>query len=420
MKAELTERRGAHAQIRIEIPAEDFSKAIDRAFKRLVKKAHVPGFRKGMVPRKVFEAIYGRKVIYDEAIEDLAPSAYEEALKELDLEPIARPRISFLQVEEGSPLVFTVDLVLKPEVKLGDYRNIEVPEEKIEVTEDMVNSVLREYQEHGATFEEIKDRGASLGDLLLIEFKSNDSEEWKKAQMILEEEFKAALEGANVGEERELEIKGERFKIRILGIREKRLPELNDQFAAHFGFNSLEEWKKNIKDALEEELKRRAEESYKERVIEKLVEISEIEIPEEAITEEMEYLKESDRKRAQERGLRIEEVLKRAGVEEGKIDEYYRRRAERRLKREFVLEALAKEEGINVTQEEFEEELKNIAAENNVPYEKVKAFWGSEEKASILKSDIIKRKTINKLVEIVKRRGDDHKDADSGSNRTDP
>ncbi len=416
MKAEIVERKGHHAKIKVEIPAEVFSKAVDKAFKKLVQNAHIPGFRKGMVPRKVFEAVYGKKVIYDEAIQDIAPPAYDEAIKSLGLEPITRPSISLLQVEEGNPFVFTVDLVLKPDVRLGDYKNIEVSKEKIEVNEEMVDNVLKEYQERSVTFKEVKDRGAIEGDLLLIEFRSKDENEWKKAQIILEKEFKNNLEGAKIGEERELEIKGERFTIRILEIREKELPNLDDEFASSFGFSSLEEWKKTIREALEEELARKAEETFREKVIEKLLEISEVEIPEEAIAEEVEFLKERDRKIAQERGMKVEEVLSRLGIPEDKVEEYYRKRAETRLKREFVLDALIEKEGILITDEEFEEELKKIASENNLPYEKVRAFWSDEERVSILRSDIIRRKAVDKVIEYIKRRGDNKEDANSSGN----
>lgn len=419
MKAEILEKEGHHAKIRIEIPAETFSQAVDRAFRKLVKNAHVPGFRKGMVPRRVFEALYGKKVIYDEAIQDVAPPAYEAALRELGLEPIARPRLSFDKLEEGNPLVFTVDIVLRPEVKLGNYDDIDIQEEKIEVTEEMVNSVLRDYQERFATFEEVKNRDAKVGDLLLVELKDRESGEWRKAQIFLSEEVKDSLEGSKVGEERELEIKGDRFTIRILEIREKKIPELDDSFASSLGFGNLEECREAIRKALEEELKKKSESDFRDKVVDKLVELSQLEIPEEAILEEIEYLKENDTKRAREYGMTLEDFLRRIGVEIEKLDDYYRKRAERRLRREFVLDAVVEKEGISVSDEELEEELKRLASENNVPYEKVKAFWEDEERIRILKSDIIRRKAINKVVEYIKGRGERKGDVDPGSNRTD-
>lgn len=418
MKAEILEKEGHHARIKIEVPAETFSQAINRAFKKLVKNANVPGFRKGMVPRKVFEALYGKKVIYDEAIQDVAPYAYEMALKELGLDPIARPRLSFDKLEEGSPLVFTVDLVLRPEVKLGSYDDIDIEEERVEVTEEMVDSVLKDYQERFATFEEVRDREAKVGDLLLVELKDRESGEWRKAQIFLSEEVKDSLEGSKIGDERELEIKGDRLTIKILEIREKKVPELNDTFASSLGFGSLEECKEAIKKALEEEFKKRAENDFRERVIDKLVELSQLELPEEAILEEVEYLKDNDRRRAHEYGMTLEDLLRRIGVEADKVDDYYRKRAERRLKREFVLDAVAEREGISVSAEELEEELRRIAAESNVPYEKVKAFWEDEERMRTLKSDIIRRKAINKVVEYIKGRGERRGDVDPGSNRT--
>ncbi|KUK14016.1 MAG: trigger factor [Synergistetes bacterium] len=419
MKAEILQREGHHAKVKIEIPAEEFSQAVNRAFKKLVKDANIPGFRKGMIPRKVFEAVYGKKIIYDEAIQDIAPPAYDKAIKDLNLDPITRPRISFAEIEEGRPLVFTVDLVLKPEVKLGNYDDIDVTEDKIEVTDEMVNEVLKDYQERLATFEEVKDRPAKLGDFLIVEVKDEKSGEWRKAQLFLSEEVKEKLEGLNVGDERELEIKGERFTIKVLEIREKRLPEINEDFAVSLGFESLEECKKSIREALEAELKRRVEIAFRERVIEKLVELSEVELPEEAVAEEIEYLKESDKRKAEEYGMSLEEFLRRIGIEEGKVSEYYKTRAEKRLKREFVLDALAEKENVSVSDEEVEAELRSIAQENNVPYERVKAFWESEERIKVLKSDIIRRKAIEKVIEYIKGRGEDRKNVDSSSDRAD-
>ncbi|MCS7233902.1 MAG: trigger factor [Synergistetes bacterium] len=419
MKAEILGKEKHHARVKIEIPAEAFSQAVDRAFKKLVRNADIPGFRKGMVPRKVFEAVYGKKVIYDEAIQDLAPHAYEEALKELGLNPIARPRLSFNQIEEGKSLIFTVDLVLKPEVKLGNYDDIDVQEEKVEVTEDMVNRILRDYQERFANFEKVKDRKAKVGDILHVELKDKESGEWKKVQIFISEEIKDALEGSDVGDERELEIKGDRFTIRILDIMERKLPELDDSFASSLGFGSLEEFKDAVRKALEEELKRKAENNFRERVLDKLVELSQLEVPEEALVEEMEYLKEKDAERSKEYGMTLEEFLKRIGITEDKINEYYRERAERRLKREFVLDAVAEKEGIFITDGELEEELRRIASENNVPYEKVKAFWGDKERVEILRSDIIRRKAINRIIEYIKGRGEKRGNVDPSSDRAD-
>ncbi|MCD6363736.1 MAG: trigger factor [Synergistetes bacterium] len=415
MKAEIVERKGCRVRVKIEIPADVFAEAVDRAFRKLVKNAQVPGFRKGRVPRSVFEAIYGKKTLYDEAIQEVAPPAYEDALRDLRLEPIVRPRISFSQVEDGKPLVFNVDLVLKPEVKLGNYKDIDVVKEEIEVNDDMVNEVLKEYQEKSATFEDVKDRGAKEGDLLLIEIKDERSEEWRKMQVVMKDEFEETLRGAKAGDEREAEFKGEKFRIRVLDIKEKKLPSIDDNFAATFGYSSLEEWKNAIRNALEEELSKRAERIFREKVIEKLLELSEVEIPEEAIAEEIEYLKESDARKAKEYGLSLEDFLSRMGLEGNKIEEYYRRRAERRLKTEFVLDALAKKEDISLSEQEFDEELKKIAEENRIPYEKVKAVWGKGERAKVLKDDIIKRKAIDRIVEYVSGRGEEKENADSGS-----
>ncbi len=263
MKAEIVERKGCRVRVRIEVPADVFSEAVNKAFGKLVKNAQVPGFRKGRVPRSVFEAIYGKKALYDEAIQEVAPAAYEEALRSLRLEPIVRPRISFSQVEDGKPLIFNVDLMLKPEVKLGNYKDIDVVKEKVEVNEEMVDEVIKEYQEKSATFEEVKNRGAKEGDLLIIEVKDNKSEEWKKMQVIMKDEFEEALKGVKVGDEREVEFKGEKFKIRILEIKEKELPSIDDDFAATFGYSSLEEWRDSIRKALEEELGKRAERLFR-------------------------------------------------------------------------------------------------------------------------------------------------------------
>ncbi len=415
MKAEIVERKGCRVRVRIEVPADVFSEAVNKAFGKLVKNAQVPGFRKGRVPRSVFEAIYGKKALYDEAIQEVAPAAYEEALRSLRLEPIVRPRISFSQVEDGKPLIFNVDLMLKPEVKLGNYKDIDVVKEKVEVNEEMVDEVIKEYQEKSATFEEVKNRGAKEGDLLIIEVKDNKSEEWKKMQVIMKDEFEEALKGVKVGDEREVEFKGEKFKIRILEIKEKELPSIDDDFAATFGYSSLEEWRDSIRKALEEELGKRAERLFREKVVEKLLELSEVEIPEEAILEEIQYLKESDAKRAKGYGLSLEDFLSRMGLEGDKIEEYYRKRAERRLKTEFVLDALAKKEKISLSDEEFDEELKKIAQENRIPYEKVKAVWGKGDRAKLLKDDIIKRKAIDRVVEYVSARGKEVENADSGS-----
>ena len=430
MKATLGERENNTVDFTIEIPEADFEKAIQQAYFKNRGIFSVPGFRKGKVPRKIIEMNYGEEVFYEEAINSILPEAYDDAIKDLELSPVDQPNVDVGEIEKGKPILVKVAVQVKPEVKLGEYKNIEIEKAEYNVTDEILEEELKSVQEMNGRIIDAGEREAKEGDILTIDFTGYiDEEEFPggaaeghELEIGLNQfipGFEEQLVGKSKGEEvdvvvtfpeeyHEESLKGKEatFKVVIQEIKEKELPELDDEFAKDVSeFDTLEEYKASIREKLEEDFKSKEEAENENNLIEAVMDATEIDIPDAMINGQLETeLGEFDQiMRTQ--GLNLEQYLQMTGSTEEMLREQLRPMAEKRVKGDLVLEAIGKAENIEVLDEDIDKELEKITESMGSDMEEDKEKLIKDMKKgdlSFLEPTIINRKVIDMLKENVK------------------
>lgn len=426
MKSTVEKKENNKVSLKIEIGYEEFEKEIQKAYNKNKSRFSVPGFRKGKVPKKIIEANYGEGVFYEDAINSIFPSAYESAIKENDLDPIDRPSLDLEEIKKGEPVVLLVEVEVKPEVELGEYKGVEVEKENFDVTEENIQDELKNIQERNARIVEVEDRAAKDGDILVIDYSGSvDGEEFEggtaKNQTIeigsdtFIPGFEEQLIGLNKDDEKdvkvtfpeeyhseELEGKDAIFKVKVHEIKTKELPELDDELAKDVSeFDTLDEVKEDIKKKLEEEAKRKEKAALENAVIDKVCENTEIEVPEVLIEDQIDNNVRDFSQRLSQQGLQLEKYIELTGMNMQDFRAQFEEDAKRIAKAELVLDAISEKEGIEATDEELEKDLEEIAKEYNQKIEDVKEKF-TENDLEYLKMGIIKRKTIEFLVENAK------------------
>lgn len=426
MKSTVEKKENNKVSLKIEIGYEEFEKEIQKAYNKNKSRFSVPGFRKGKVPKKIIEANYGEGVFYEDAINSIFPSAYESAIKENDLDPIDRPSLDLEEIKKGEPVVLLVEVEVKPEVELGEYKGVEVEKENFDVTEGNIQDELKNIQERNARIVEVEDRAAKDGDILVIDYSGSvDGEEFEggtaKNQTIeigsdtFIPGFEEQLIGLNKDDEKdvkvtfpeeyhseELEGKDAIFKVKVHEIKTKELPELDDELAKDVSeFDTLDEVKEDIKKKLEEEAKRKEKAALENAVIDKVCENTEIEVPEVLIEDQIDTNVRDFSQRLSQQGLQLEKYIELTGMNMQDFRAQFEEDAKRIAKAELVLDAISEKEGIEATDEELEKDLEEIAKEYNQKIEDVKEKF-TENDLEYLKMGIIKRKTIEFLVENAK------------------
>ncbi|KGG80213.1 trigger factor [Caloranaerobacter azorensis H53214] len=426
MNSEIIKKENYNVTLKIEIDEKKFKEGVQKAYLKNRHKFNIPGFRKGKAPRKIIEARYGEGIFYEDAINIVFPEAYNEAIKQHNLKPVDRPVIDIEQIESGKPVVFTAEVIVKPEVKLGDYKGIEVEKIEYNVTEKDVEDELKSMQERNARLVEVTDRPAKEGDILTIDYEGYvDGEKFEGGtayNQILEigsgkfiPGFEEQLIGKNKDEEFEINVKfpeeyhakdlagkDATFKIKIHEIKEKDLPELDDEFAKDVSeFDTLDELKEDIKKRLEKQAKDREKAERENKVIEKVIEAAEVDIPEVMIDNEVDYQLRNFEFTLRYQGLDLNKYLELTNTKVEDLKEKFRPEAEKTVKTELVLEAIAEKENIKETEEDLDEELKKIADGYGQDFEKFKKNI-REEELEYIKEGIIRRKTVEFLVENAK------------------
>lgn len=386
MKAVLNKKENNKVSFNIELDEKQFEDAVQKSYLQNRSRINIPGFRKGKAPRKIIEMNYGRDFFYEEAINMVLPEAYDSAIEELDLEPVDRPEIDIETIEKGKPIIITVEVDVKPEVKLGDYKSIELEKIEYNVTDEMIDNELRLVQEQNGRIIDAGDREIKDGDILTIDFAGYLDEEQFEGGTAEGYEleigsgsfipgFEEQLVGKKKDEEVEVNVtfpeeyqeeslagKEVVFKVTIHEIKEKELPKLDDELAKDVSeFDTLDEYKASIREKLEEEAKNREKVEKENKTIEKIVELSEFEIPEGMIESQLETEVQEFNHRLQSQGLEFEQYLTITGstVEDLKVQ--LRPAAEKRVAIDLVLEAIGKTENIEVTDEDIDAELNKIA-----------------------------------------------------------
>lgn len=408
-------------KLTIEASAEDLEKAIQKAYLKNKGKISVPGFRKGKVPRAMVEKMYGVEIFYDDAANELIPEAYQNALAECDEEIVSQPKIEVTQIEKGKPFIFTAEVAVKPEVTLGEYKGVEVEKTDAEVTEEEVVAELNKVREQNSRTVTIEDRAVQDKDIAIIDFEGfidGEAFEGGKGESYsltigshsFIDTFEEQLIGKNIGEKcdinvtfpeeyhaKELAGKPATFKVEVKEIKVKELPELNDDFAQDVSeFDTLDAYKADVKAKLEEKKKDAAEAEKETKVIDKLIENATMEIPEAMIQTQVRQMADDFSRRLQAQGLTIEQYFQFTGLTPDRLFEDMKPNALKKIQSRLVLEAVAAKENIQVTDEDLENEIKEIAEMYKMEADKIKEVMGEAEREQ-MKKDI----AVTKAVEIV-------------------
>ena len=414
------------AKLTIEVPAEEFDKAIQAAYQKNKNKFNVPGFRKGKVPYAMVEKMYGAGVFYEEAANELIPDAYANAAAESELEIVARPEINVTQIEKGKPFVFEAEVTLKPEIKLGKYKGVKVEAMDTTVTDEDVAAELDKVKEQNARLVAADDKAVEDGDQTTIDFegfvdgvafeggKGEDYPLTIGSHSFIDT-FEEQLIGKKVGEEVEVNVtfpeqyqakelagKPAMFKVTIKEIKVKEYPELDDDFAQDVSeFDTLDEYKADIKKNLEEKKAQEAEADKESKVIEAIVNDSEMDIPEKMIEAQSQQMVEEFAQNIAMQGISFDQYMQFTGTTVDQLTEQVKPQAEARVQSSLVLEAIVKAEKIEASDEEFDEEIKRMAERYQIEADKVNELLSDDDKKNI-RADICARKAAKLVVEKAK------------------
>lgn len=427
MSAKWEKKDGNTGVLTIEVPAEEVNKALDQAFKKVVNQITVPGFRKGKVPRQIFEKRFGVEALYQDALEIIIPEAYSKAVDETGIFPVDYPEIGdFESFEKGKDFTFTATVTVKPEPKLGEYKGLEVKKLSTEVTDEEVEEQIQNLLNRKAEYEIKEDEPIVEGDIAVIDFEGflgdeafegGEGEDYPleigSGQFI--PGFEEQLVGLKAGESKDIQVtfpeeyhaeelagKDTTFKVTVKEVKTKVLPELNDEFAkeADPEVESVEELRNKIKEQLAEQKKNEAESTLHDELVEKAAENAEMEIPEAMIHNEIHRMIDEFAQRLQMQGISLDLYYQFSGQTEEDLHEQFREDAETRVRISLTLEAIAKAENIEVTQEDIDKELEKMADQFKMDKEKIiTALGGTTE---LLENDIRNQKTVEFLVENAK------------------
>ncbi|MDP4157016.1 MAG: trigger factor [Bacillota bacterium] len=422
MTAKWEKLEGNSGVLTVEVSAEKVNEGLDEAFKKVVKQVNVPGFRKGKMPRPMFEKRFGIESLYEETINILLPEAYEGAIEETGIEPVDRPNIDVEQIEKGKSFIFKATVTVKPEVKLGEYKGLEVEEFDTTVTDEDVNKELEALQSRHAELVVKEDSPAENGDTVVIDFEGfvNDvAFEGGKAENYSLElgsnsfipGFEEQLVGTKAGESKEVtvtfpeeyhaaDLAGQPavFKVTVHEIKGKELPALDDEFAkdADDEVESLDELKEKIKTRLKDSKEHEAEHKLRDTLVEKAAANAEVEIPEAMINTEINRMMQEFEQRLQMQGMNLELYFQFSGQDEAALRDQMKEDAEKRVKFNLTLEAIAKAENLEASEEDVNAELEKMAQMYNMTVENIKAALGGTEGIT---SDLKLNKAVDFLVE---------------------
>jgi len=422
MSAKFEKLEGNQGVLTVEVSAETVSESLDSAYKKVVKQINVPGFRKGKMPRPLFEQRFGVESLYQDAIDLMLPEAYTSAIEETGIEPVDRPEIDVEQIEKGKPFIFTAKVTVKPEVKLGEYKGLEVEAFDTSVTDEDVDSEIKALQEKQAELVVKEEGKAENGDTVVMDFEGfvdgeafeggkaeNYSLELGSGQFI--PGFEEQLVGLAAGESKDVEVsfpeeyhaaelagKPALFKVTLHEIKGKELPELDDEFAKDVDdeVETLDALKEKIKSRLEHDKKHQAEHHMQDVVVGAATENAEIDVPSIMVDNEVDRMLQEFEQRLQMQGMNLELYFQFSGQNEEALREQMKVEAEQRVRGSLTLEAIAKAENIEVTDEEVNAELQKMADTYNMTVENIKAALGNLES---IKADIQARNTVQFLVE---------------------
>ncbi|OKP89364.1 MULTISPECIES: trigger factor [unclassified Paenibacillus] len=410
--------------LEVEVEAERVAAALDKAFNKVVKKANVPGFRKGKVPRPIFESRFGVESLYQDAIDILLPEAYGEAVEETDIFPVDRPEVDIEQFAKGQPFIFKAKVTVKPEVTLGQYKGVEVPVQKAEVTEEELDAELKRLQERHAELVVVEDAPAANGDITVIDFDGSvDGVQFEGGQAERHSlelgsnsfipGFEEQVVGMSTGDFKDVEVtfpeayhaenlagKAAVFKVKLHEIKRKQLPALDDEFAKDVSeFDTLEEYKADLKAQLESRKQEELKGVRETAVVDAAAANADVEIPDAMIASEVANMVRDFDNRLRQQGMNMDMFLSFSGQTREDLELQMKGDAEKRVRNNLVLEVIAKAENIEVSEEEVTAELASMAESFKRTPEEIRSILAANGSLSSLNDEISLRKTIDFLVE---------------------
>ena len=421
MSLQVEKLDGNMAKLTIEVAAEDLEKAIENAYQKSKNKISIPGFRKGKAPRKMIEQMYGKGVFLEDAANDLISESYEKALDECTEDIVSTPKINVIQLESGKTFIYTAEVALKPEVTLGKYKGVKIDKMDIDVTEEEIEADIARERDNAARIIPVTDRAVKDGDMTVIDFEGfvdgvafegGKGEDYPLTigSGAFIPGFEAALVGAEIGVETDVNVtfpedyqaeelagKAAVFKCTVKEIKEKELPELDDDFASEVSeYDTFAEYKESVKAKIVDRKTAAAKSAKEEEVVAAVVADAKMDIPEAMVETTQRQMVEEFAQRMQSQGITMEQYMQFTGMTPQMLLEQIKPQAMKRIQSRLVLEAVVAAEGITVTEEEFEAEAARMASSYMMEVDKVKELLGEGGKKSVME-DL----AINKAVEFV-------------------
>lgn len=420
--AEKTEKNSV--KLTIEIDAEEFDKSMQKAYLKNRKHITIPGFRKGRAPRKLIEQFYGEAIFYEDAANDIIFSTYDDAVKDTGIEPVSQPEIDIVQIGDGQNFIYSADVTVKPEVELGEYKGIEIEKVEYNVTDDDVEDKISQIREENARLISIEDRPVQEGDRVTLDYKGMiDGEAFEggsaeNASLEIGSDtfipgFEEQLLGMNIGDEKEInvtfpadyhveELKGKEamFKVNLKDIKEKELPELDDEFAKDVSeFDTLDEYKADVKEKLEELAQNNMKAEMENNLLQKIVENANVDIPDPMIDSEIDrQINELDFT-LRYQGLSLEQYLTFTGTSMDDIRSQYRDQAYNTVKLGLVLEKIGEVEEIEVDDDDLEKEFERLSEQYGRDVEDIKKDF--EPNVEYIRGNLKTQKTVDFLMDNV-------------------
>lgn len=410
--------------LEIEVASERFSEALDWAFKKVVKGVNVPGFRKGKVPRKLFESRFGIESLYQEAVDYLLPAAYQQAVTETEIEPVDRPSVDVVQVEAGQALIFKATVTVKPEVELGDYKGLEIQDKPFEITDEAIQAEIESVLAGHAQIDVVEDATVEQGDTVNIDFIGTvDGEEFEGGEAenyqleigsgMFIQGFEEQLIGTTSGETREISVtfpedyhvkslagRQAEFRVTLHDVKRKSLRELDDEFVQEISeFENVEAYMEDLKHNLSHRLVHEHEHYLQDEVVKAVVATATVDIPSVMLDNEADKLVDNFAQQLQTQQIPIDAYLEFTGMTREELRGQFAESAEQSVRSGLVLEAIGKKEGLEPSAEDVEGELQKISDSANLPLDRVKQMLEMRDPGfESLKSELRTRKTLEFLV----------------------
>lgn len=411
------------AKLTIEVPAEELEKAIQNAYMKQKSRISLPGFRKGKVPRHMIEKMYGPEIFYEDAVNELVSQEYPKAADESGLEIVSRPEIGVEQIEKGKSFIFTAEVAVKPEVTLGKYLGVPVKKADIALTEEEVDAEIEKERESNARMITVEDRAVADGDTAVIDYEgfvdgtAFEGGKGENHSLVIGshsfiDNFEEQLIGKNTGDDVEVHVtfpeeyhapdlagKAAVFQVKINEIKTKELPELDDEFAQDVSeFDTLAEYRESVEKKLKERKENEARHAKEEEAVQKIIEESQMEIPEAMIDTQTRSMMDDFANRMAQQGLGMEQYLQFTGSTVEQLMEQMKPDALKRIQSGLVLEAIAEAEHIEISDEDVNAEIENMAGMYNMEADKLKEMIGDSEKEN-MKKDLAIQKAVDLIVE---------------------